>query len=266
MNTQSGKMTVEVFWTGGYDSTFRIVQLSKLPVTVKPYYMQDNRGIAEEMELNAIKKITEIIRSKPDTRCTLQDLEIVSIEDRTFDPDITKAYKKIHEQFKLGSQYEWLACFAKKHHGIEISVEKSENSRFHLINKSVIHKKINDPNIGEYLILDEEKSQKDAILLFKDYHFPILELTKFEMKDEYIRLGCEDVMNLTWFCYTPINGKPCGLCNPCNITIKEGLKWRFSQRALIRNKFRPIYKSYERLRYNYPSVFNFFRKHNKIFF
>ena len=258
--TPNNKKTVELLWTGGYDSTFRIVQLSKLPVVIKPYYLQDNRGICEEKELQAINKISESLKNTPDTRCDLLDIEIVPIKDRMIDKDISAAYKLLKKQFDLGSQYEWLACFAKIHPGIEMSLEKCDSPRSRAFNKYAVLKKINDPLIGEYIILDEEKSQKDVVILFKDYHFPIFEFTKLQMKDEYIRLGCEDVMNFTWFCYTPINGEPCGICNPCNITIKEGLKWRFASTALKRNKFRPVIKWYERMRIQYPSVVNFYRK------
>lgn len=34
---------INVLWTGGYDSSFRIVQLSKNKVTIQPYYLSDNR-------------------------------------------------------------------------------------------------------------------------------------------------------------------------------------------------------------------------------
>ena len=259
-HTQDNKKTVEILWTGGYDSTFRIVQLSKLPVIVKPYYLQDNRGICEEMELLAVKKITEIIKNKPGTQCDLLDLEIIPINKRIYDSEITRAYNKFKEQFGLGSQYEWLACFAKIHPGIELSLENCESPGSSALKKYVALKTINDPQTGKYSILDEEKSQKDAVVLFKDYHFPILDLTKLEMKDEYIRYGCEDVMNLTWFCFTPVNREPCGLCNPCKITINEGLRWRFSPAALKRNRYRRIYKTLKHICVIWPSAVNLFRK------
>ena len=33
--------TVHVLWTGGFDSSFRLVQLSKYQVNVQPYYVKD---------------------------------------------------------------------------------------------------------------------------------------------------------------------------------------------------------------------------------
>jgi NAD(P)-dependent dehydrogenase (short-subunit alcohol dehydrogenase family) len=34
------------------------------------------------------------------------------------------------------------------------------------------------------------------------------------------------LMDMTWFCHRPVNGKPCGACAPCVYTIEEGLAWR----------------------------------------
>ena len=43
-NTESStKTTVNVLWTGGFDSTYRIVELSRLNVVVQPYYLLDEK-------------------------------------------------------------------------------------------------------------------------------------------------------------------------------------------------------------------------------
>jgi hypothetical protein len=46
--------------------------------------------------------------------------------------------------------------------------------------------------------------------------------------------GFADVMALTWFCHSPRNDKPCGVCNPCEYTIEEGLGWRVPWSSKIR--------------------------------
>ena len=48
--------------------------------------------------------------------------------------------------------------------------------------------------------------------------------------------GFYDIMLETWFCYNPINGKPCGICNPCKYTIEEGMGFRVGVKGLINNK------------------------------
>ena len=34
---------VKVLWTGGFDSTFRVTQLSRMDVEIEPYYLSDGR-------------------------------------------------------------------------------------------------------------------------------------------------------------------------------------------------------------------------------
>ena len=72
------------------------------------------------------------------------------------------------------------------------------------------------------------------------------------MRRYYIDNKYEDIMNLTWFCHTPIDGKPCGKCNPCRYTIEEGLRERFTRIALMRYYLQKIkdilYKIYKRMK------------------
>ena len=64
-----GNKIVEIFWTGGFDSTFRIVQLSRCNVTIQPYYISDNRK-SEKNELKAIEQITNILNDMRPYRVT----------------------------------------------------------------------------------------------------------------------------------------------------------------------------------------------------
>lgn len=236
------KKIVNILWTGGYDSTFRVVQLSKLPIKIKPYYISDNR-YSEKAELHAIKKVIDELKNKQDIVCTFLDLETIPINERVVDPNIEMAFKNLLSLDFMGSQYEWLSYFAKIHPGIELSIHQDDKAVI-LINKHGAFTRICDPVLGDYFVIDEANSHKDIVTLFGNFHFPLLEYTKVMMKEEYARLGCEDIINLTWFCYSPVNGQSCGLCNPCIYTIEEGLYWRFSATALKRYKYRTIYKPF----------------------
>lgn len=95
------KKTVEIFWTGGFDSTFRVVQLSRMNITVQPYYLSDKR-IAESYELNVIEKITQLINAHPDTKAEMLPTIYVSVEDRPeSQPQIAEAYKRIFKKTGL---------------------------------------------------------------------------------------------------------------------------------------------------------------------
>jgi 7-cyano-7-deazaguanine synthase len=89
-----------------------------------------------------------------------------------------------------------------------------------------------------YFIIDKGKSHPDLFKIFGNFRFPspLLELTKFEVLEEYKKLGYSETINKTWFCHTPVKDKTCGVCNPCKAVIEEGLAFRLSTSALTRYK------------------------------
>lgn len=228
----NSKKVVEIFWTGGYDSTFRVVQLSRMNVIIRPYYLSDNR-IAENYEISAIEKATKLIREHPDTKAELLDLVFIPVSDRPEgDKEIKAAYDRIFSKNWLGSQYVWLAEFAKQHKGIELSIEKGTNP-VKLIEKNGGFKKTIVDGVGETFIVDE-KTHFDYYSIFGNFSIPLLEISKLDMKAFFLENGYADVMKATWFCHSPINGKPCGKCNPCKGVVEEGLSERLDEEALER--------------------------------
>lgn len=69
---------------------------------------------------------------------------------------------------------------------------------------------------------------------------PLVDITKQDEERMAREKGWIDIMKLTWFCHSPINGKPCGLCNPCDDAISLGMKWRMPNEALKRHKYRKL--------------------------
>lgn len=192
------RQIVEILWTGGFDSTFRIIQLSRCDVAIQPYYMSDNRK-SEENELNAIKSITESLKAHESTRCIFLDLIIVGVEDRQNDPVIQKAWAELRKTDFFGSQYEWLASFASNHKGIELSIHEDDKAVI-LIKKYGNLKKCTDPVLGDYEMIDREKSNKNIEILFGNYHLPLVSWTKLQMKEFYEKNNYSHIMDMTWFC------------------------------------------------------------------
>lgn len=62
---------------------------------------------------------------------------------------------------------------------------------------------------------------------------------------EFENLGFKNSVNKTWFCPTPINNEPCGICHPCRTIVEEGMSFRLTQKGLHRNKFAVYYKAKE---------------------
>ncbi len=232
---------VEIFWTGGFDSTFRVVQLSRCEVFIQPYYLSDNRQ-SEANELKAIKEITAVLKNHDSTKCVFGELIYVSVEERRENAAVDAAYEKLLERDYFGTQYDWLGTYAMEHRGIELSVHEDDKAVL-LINKYGKLKKMSDEKTGEYWILDCDASDPLLITLFENYRFPLIEWKKTDMKEYYLSNGYEQIMNMTWFCYHPIHGKPCGTCNPCMYTVEEGMRERFTKGALMRYHVKKSLKS-----------------------
>lgn len=121
--------TIYVLWTGGLDSTYRVVELSRLPVTIQPYYILDHSRRSAKNELAAMKSITHDVEKHPETKAKLLPVKVIDNADIKEDREITEAWKVLHDKYSLGSQYDFLARFADQYGlKLEVGLENSERS------------------------------------------------------------------------------------------------------------------------------------------
>jgi hypothetical protein len=226
------KPMVHLFWTGGWDSTFRLIMLARKKVIIQPYYLKDNRR-SEWQEINAIEIIRKVLLEMDSTICIINPLITANTSDVEKDADITGAWQRICKKDHLGTQYDWLARFAKARKGIELGIWKDGRIQG-IINRYGALKKISSDIIGSYHILDTSQSEIDLVRVFGNFHFPLLEKTKLDMKWEAEKLGYSDVMHKTWFCHSPVNNQPCGSCKPCCFAMEEGFGYRLGLTAHLR--------------------------------
>lgn len=248
---KTGVNKINVLWTGGYDSSFRMVQLSKMDVIIQPYYLSDNRK-SEKNELNAIAEITNDIKNNEETKCQILSLKIYNVSEIKEDKEITKAYLNLRKYVPLGTQYEWLARFAKEHNikDLELGIEKADTSIPYSCIKKFGETIFIDKGELSYHTINSKKSTDDLITIFGRFHFPepLFTITKKETLNEYKKLGFENSASKTWFCHKPFNNEPCGFCNPCVATIKEGMEFRFPKTSLRRYKLRFFYNNLSRFK------------------
>ena len=245
MTISQEQISVQIFWTGGFDSTFRMVQLSRCPVKIQPHYVSNDRK-SQNTELASIARITSMLVDHPQTQCEFLPLRIIENKDLPFNDEIDNAFERILKKNSLGIQYVWLGNYALNHPGLELSIHEKDKAML-VINKYGNLVKKTDETTGDYFILDTNETQEDVATLFKYYRFPLATMKKTEMKSIYMDSGYEAVMNSTWFCFNPKNNKPCGYCNPCKYTIEEGLPERFTKMALFRYRCRKFLFPVEQL-------------------
>lgn len=208
---------INLLWTSGWDSTFRLLQIILIEKQiVQPYYILDNNRKSLNNELLAIENILKAIELK-DKEAYKLILPVIYInrKDILIPSKINEAYNKIRIRLKIGSQYEWLAafCLQEKITAVELSIFKNERT-------SVL---FNEPNYSDSI----GSHFKEAVeTIYGNFSFPLIDTNKQEMYIISKNNNWISIMNLTWFCHKPKKGKPCGKCNPCNITTKEGLSFR----------------------------------------
>lgn len=227
------KKHINLLWTGGWDSTFRLCQLSRQPVVVTPIYIRDPTRLSTNLELAAMKNIRNVLGSKAETVAAILPVKTVKCEELYISAEIKNAFRRVRSLFpNIGGQYEWLAVVAKKYPGIELGEE-------HYLNKpgtlySIFYAaggglRFDEDNVGHLSTLD-----KDVNLLLGNFSYPIASYTERQMLEIVHALHYEDVMQHIWFCQHPVDGKPCGVCTPCQIKMKAGMDWLLPDKALKR--------------------------------
>ena len=231
------KDKVSILWTGGLDSTYRVLELSMTDVTIQPYYLASVNP-STQYELRAIKLITEAIIKRPETKCMLLPPIIVQASQINANAEITAAWGILHGLYKLGSQYDWIARFAEQYElTLELGIEKDfkESTILRCLSQCGGYSTLEDK-----FVVISDKGTDEARLVFKNMRFPLplFNMTKKDEISQFKKWGADDILNLTWFCYKPVNGKPCGLCDPCKTYIEVGLSSQIPKNRLVLYHFR----------------------------
>lgn len=221
------KDEVILLWTGGWDSTFELLQLLLIHrVRVRPLYLIDEGRKSVGWEILAMHRIRRLTSERhPFTRELFGVIQYMGVEGVPVDDDVQSAYEDVRQRRYIGEQYRWLASLMKAHglHGVELGIHRDDKA--HAVIEDMVVEK--DQGGRKWFRLADEYATTSEHKLFGSFVFPVLHMTKLDMWEECRRQGWEDVMQLTVFCHNPRpDGVPCGLCNTCRYTMEEGLAWR----------------------------------------
>jgi len=233
---------INVLWTGGFDSSFVICQLSLLPVEIQPIYISMRRK-SEPFELKAMQKIGEFINANSSKQCKLLPLRIVNEGDIQENRQITDSYNTIIKEHQIGYQQERLSRLSRQMgeklvQGIEEGPGGTGNVSSALRNYATLVDgciKLEGGEEIKFAELDPAGSTREIMDIFWGIRFikPLWDMTKLQTREAYKDIGYEKVMPMTWFCAQPVNGSPCGLCNPCASVMKADMAFRLPLRAII---------------------------------
>lgn len=224
-----------VFWTGGYDSTFRICQLLLLEnKVVQPIYiccgntdddvkLFDFNKQVKRANVNIEKKKMyeirlELKKQYPEiANRLLSTWYVVNLKENI---EITDKYKNIHKYLGFFSrnitQYERMARFSiEMDLPIEICVENCGIG---------MDKATKDIRIGVgdtcKISVEYMPVKYMDMIIFKNLRYPIVHLTKENMKLISLNNGFYSILQMTWSCWFPTpDCKPCGKCKMCSERI-----------------------------------------------
>lgn len=262
-----------VCWSGGVDSTFIITQLSRFPVTIRPFYIKGQTyRLSEPQELAAIDAIRKLLVTDSRTNAELLPLEIIEKDDpRIKDREIIKASRNI--------QIELLKEYKIKHGGKmlpagsqQIYVEKAyfppQNVSFASLAKNIgepiemgslctefdchpafqflTNSVTDDFTKRKLLCLDKNNPNSNFNLIYENILFPIAGqgMYKADVWQWYETHGYPHIRDKTIFCQDPVlhgdgSWEPCGVCTACIGVIDENIMDPFTEEGLAR------YRDYE---------------------
>ena len=186
-----------VFWTGGYDSTFLVIYLLKFG-NVQPIYLQGDafQRKSKYKEIQTMNIIRQSIHS------TYKLLPTIYVNNQILDQDILDAEYEAKQfygngKFSIVQQYKYIAQYCKDNNFIGyVGIVRSNN------------------NWQKLPVIDKgtTRCRNETIRFFKNFRFPCIHLSKHEMR---LLLNNDDVLKKTWSCRNPVEGVACGKCYIC---------------------------------------------------
>lgn len=226
---------INTFWTGGWDSTYRILNLVfDAGERVQPHYVANPARGSQDFELKSMNAIRAAANERLGTEMVMAP-KVTPLAEIPVSEYARRQHKILVERFNIGPQYLWLAEYVRYMDlpNVELCV--------HVDDKAYALLKWFESGAAE-----EDRTVSEAIReqFLARFSFPVLDRSKVAMLSSAREAGFESLMDLTWFCQMPTpEGDPCGFCNPCQWTIDEGLKHRVPRvRRLRLGVYRGIVK------------------------
>jgi len=233
---------VILLWTGGWDSTFRLLQLLRdTDARIQPLYLVDDVGReSTPKEIKAIREIrSELLAWLPEARDRLLPTDYGSFRATEVEPHYRRAWERLNEQGVVGRQYPVMASYAEQNgiERMESGILGTDEFLSGLLRSSTVTS--NTPG-GHVRVLSPQAD--GPITLFERFAFPLLGNTKLEMKEEAERREWMHIMGHTWFCDQPTFGLPCGDCFSCQSAQKEGVEDLVGRVGPVLNSVQSIWK------------------------
>jgi hypothetical protein len=226
---EASERYIRLLWTGGWDSTFRILYASIVDrKRVEPHYIIDTTRPSSLRELQAIADVKAMLKALHQTAYDrIAPLQITSTAEIPDNTEITQAWTRLKQRSHLGGQYDWLARYAKANRltALELSVHVDDKLY------GFLQGHVEQNPFGGYRLKSGVTGDES---IFNRFEFPILDYSKTHMRELAQAHEFLSILEKSWFCHEPRKGLPCGTCNPCAYTIEEGMGYRLPRDARFR--------------------------------
>lgn len=217
--------TIHLLWTGGWDSTFRLLSALRLEgAEVRPHYVLDPSSPCSELEIDAMQRVREALqRHSPALAERLLPMSSASLDDLPEDDAETERYARLSARSGIGRHYEWLGRYAR-HAGldeIEVGCHRDDPA-MSLLNGCL--RRVGERPFATYRLADE--ARETDLGLFSRLTFPLAELARADMRRFALDGGFLEQLEHTWFCLTPRRGSACGVCAKCHEAVVDGMGHR----------------------------------------
>ena len=226
-----------LLWTGGWDSTFRLLELLlNEKKTVIPHYIIGKERRSYPVEISAMDSIREKIASRfphdADRLLPTRFFKKTQIRELS---RLTKASGQIRKRVRMDPQYEWISRYCRQHQLERVNlcvIDHAPGSEPEIFINMLRHLK----NPG--FVPGQKEIMEHLADLFKPFELPFLNFTKNDLLIQARKNDWMDMMELTWFRYNPKiaagNGyEPCGGCVTCRGQYKHNFQWRIPVRQRV---------------------------------
>lgn len=236
-SSQNLKDPVHIFWTGGWDSSFRVCQLViDKQIPVQPIFVHSMRKAGGQRlnvthELQAIElMLADLANNFPAAAELIKPFIYISPAELYSKEALNSIPIVKGPGLGDGWQYHILgtiaACWNKP---IELSIEKSNDGHNPVGDSLIPHV---EPAGHSFQLKKElpsgvsDGSDMLCIEHFKYFHFPLLFTTRAEMRTMAEKGGYLEIIEQSWSCirYRPDNSQ-CGQCYCCQGRIRDGV-WK----------------------------------------
>lgn len=239
---------VNILWTGGWDSTFRLCQLSRMDgIEVQPVYFY-KEGTSDrtnwKKEMQAQDTLLPLLRQKEATKARILDPIRLTEKDLPQSKDFDKAFEKWKSSPLMPGQLHFLGklplLFPKLEYCIEGPTLKRRQQGFKLGKTQVFleeHGFRFHFRPDGYADMDTSQADPELKFLWGGFTFPILGITEMAMVPIIRSWGYEDLFKHTWTC--DYGGEePCGVCHNCETKWASGMLNFFPPSAIRNHKIK----------------------------